>query len=147
MPKRTRPNAVGLLLKRNARLLPLYREAHEQVRLLHDVRRLLPDNIAPHCVAAQLKRGQLILHCDAAAWSTRLRFLAPQLLGALRPTHPGVANIKIKLQISGQPRKPVKRQAHHTAAGARTLSDCARNTASPSLKTALARLAKAVDIV
>jgi len=52
--------------------------------LLSTVQELLPDNSKLHCLSAQLKHDNLIIHADSSGWAAKLRFQLTTLLPTLR---------------------------------------------------------------
>ena len=136
--------SVRHLLKDKPTLKTLELEISAQKALLAEIRRLLPGDLAEHCVAAQQRGPRLVLHTDAAVWATRLRFLATQLLDLLRPEHPTLREIRVKLLISRSPRKHPSRVARRSAVGAAIIHDSAVDTKHPELREALQRLSQAL---
>ncbi len=67
--------------------------SRQQQRLLDQVRSLLPQPLAEHCLHARIQDRRLILHVDSPAWHSRLRFLAPQLLHGLRNLAPHLEQV------------------------------------------------------
>ena len=45
---------------------------------------ILPEELRPHCQVANYRDQKLIVMCDSAAWSTRIRFMEQDLLKKLR---------------------------------------------------------------
>ena len=60
----------------------------QKTKQLHDLNRKilnhLDKDVKAHCRVANLDSGVLTLSTDSAAWSTRIRYSAPELLKALR---------------------------------------------------------------
>jgi len=52
--------------------------------LLSTIQELLPDSNKSHCLSAQLKYDQLVIHADSSAWAAKLRFQLTSLLPTLR---------------------------------------------------------------
>ncbi|MGD1983941.1 MAG: DUF721 domain-containing protein [Chromatiaceae bacterium] len=120
-------------------------ELDAQKALLADVRHCLPDDLAAHCVSARMHDGILVVHTDAAAWATRIRFLAPQLSGVLRPEYPTLRDIKVRLlgdAPRGRPRPATK--ATRSTAAATIIHTSATHATPGPLRDALYRLARAV---
>ena len=59
------PSRFATCLKTNQRSSCFELEISAQKALLAKVRRLLPDDLATHCAAAQLHGPQLVLHTDS----------------------------------------------------------------------------------
>jgi hypothetical protein len=138
------PKSVRRLLKDKPTLKFLELEISAQKALLENVRRLLPGDLADHCVAAQKRDQQLILHTDSPVWATRLRYSSPQLLGLLQPSHSSLREVKIKLVL---PRSVTRRRlpgARHSNTAAAIIHDSAEDTKQPQLREALERLSLAL---
>lgn len=136
--------SVRHLLKDKPTLKVLELEISAQKALLAEIRRLLPGDLADHCVAARLRGPQLVLHADAAVWATRLRFLAAQLLDLLRPEHPSLNEIRVKLLIPRSARSRPAGVARRSDEAAAIIHDCAADTKHPPLREALERLSRAL---
>ena len=106
------PKSVRRLMKDKPTLKFLELEISAQKALLENVRRLLPGDLADHCVAARKRDQQLILHADSPVWATRLRYNSPQLISLLQPSHPSLREIKIKLVLARSDHPPQRFQAH-----------------------------------
>jgi len=140
------PKSVRRLLKDKPTLKFLELEISAQKALLENVRRLLPRDLADHCVAAQKRDQQLILHADSPVWGTRLRYNAPQLLNLLQTSHSSLREVKIKLVL---PRSVTRRTlpgARHSDFAAIIIHDSAEDTKHPQLREALERLSIALKI-
>jgi len=57
-------------------------QAHSN--LLSTVRELLPESSQLHCLSAQLKHDNLVIHTDSSGWAAKLRFQLTTLLPTLR---------------------------------------------------------------
>ena len=137
-----KPKSVRHLLKDKPTLKRLELEVSAQKALLGEVRGLLPDDLAPHCVAARTRQQQLVLYADSPAWATRLRFAAPQLPGLLRSHHPALHEARVRLLISRGAPAPRARKARHSNAAAHIIQQTAMNTREPDLREALLRLSR-----
>ena len=73
-------------------------QAHS--KLLDTIHALLPDNSKSHCLGAQLKYDDLIVHTDSSAWATKLRFQLTALLPTLRrqPGYHGATKVTVRIQ-------------------------------------------------
>jgi len=135
--------SVRHLLKDKPTLKLLELEISAQKALLAEVRRLLPGELADHCVAARKREQLLILHADSAVWATRLRFLAAQIISLLQPDHPALREIKVKLLLPARaPRNAQTRGARHSDIGAAIIHESAVETKHTALRDALERLSK-----
>lgn len=77
------------------------RERTEQLRVV------LPRDLAPHLVAAEVENGRLILVLDSDQWAARARYLGPELketLNAWDVTSFGV-RVLPRAEARGDPRK------------------------------------------
>lgn len=139
-----KPKSVRHLLKDKPTLKRLELEISAQKALLGEVRRLLPGDLAPHCVAACARARQLLIYADSPAWATRLRFFAPQLISLLQSRYPVLTEARVKLLISRGAPAPKPRKARLSDAGACIIQESALNTSEPDLREALLRLSRAL---
>ncbi len=100
--------------------------------------------LRPYCRVANVVDGALILSCDSAAWTTRLRFHAPTLLAALR-AQPELADLReIRVRVTA-PQTPAASAPAHVPYLPRSAADHLMAAAAcievPALKAALLRLA------
>lgn len=137
-----KPKSVRHLLKDKPTLKRLELEISAQKALLGEVRRLLPGDLAPHCVAARAHQRQLVIYADSPAWATRLRFIAPQLPSLLRSHHPTLQEARVRLLISRGAPASRPRKARHSDAAAYIIQQSALNTREPDLREALLRLGR-----
>ena len=138
------PKSVHQLLRDRPTLKRIESEISAQQALLGQVRRLLPEDLAGHCLAARLHDRHMTLHVDSPVWATRLRYLTNQILNLLRPDHPSLQGIKIKLLPARQAPVPGRRTARRSDVAAAIIHDSARDTNSPQLREALQRLSRAL---
>ena len=138
------PKSVRHLLKDKPTLKLLELEISAQKALLAEVRSVLPEDLAAHCVGAQLRDRQLVLHADAAVWATRLRYLAPQLLSLLQIRHPALREVKTRLLHPQLPRAPRRHPARRSDNAAEIIHHSAQDTKHAPLRDALLRLSKAL---
>jgi hypothetical protein len=109
----------------------------------------LPAPLNRHCRVANLSHGVLLLHVDATAWITRLRFHSPRLLDALR-RHPELGIVR-EIQFRTAPvaerhvSPPDPRRRELPAAAAAHLRAAASTLSEPALRAALLRLAGRAD--
>ena len=97
----------------------LLERADQLLRLERAVRAMLDPDLAPRFRVANLRQNRLILLAPTAAWATRLRMAAPQLLGSLRRSgHAGIETIDVR--VGPMPPDPPE------PPGARPLSAAAR---------------------
>lgn len=138
------PKSVRHLLKDKPTLKLLELEISAQKALLAQVCQVLPGDLAAHCVAAQQRDRQLILHADSPVWATRLRYLAPQLLSVLQPAHPTLHQVTVRLLVARTTRQPVHTSARRSDAAAAIIHDSAKDTKQAELREALQRLSHAL---
>jgi hypothetical protein len=108
----------------------------------------LPPAISPHCRAADLKEGTLIIHADSPAWAMRLRYETPTILSFLRQDRALRAlralQIRVSLPEEGRVsawRRPPPRLSEAAAA---CLASSAQAMTDQRLRAALQRLARNV---
>jgi hypothetical protein len=140
-PNRMRATPVRELLTGS----PAVRHALELQRredaLLTRVRDLLAPGARPHCLQATIKDGALTVTVDSAAWATRLRYLAPDLVQGLGTT--GVIAAKIRARpVDRQPiRQTAQRVPRLTAAVVEHLITAADHVSDAGIAEVLRRLA------
>ena len=140
----SRPQSIRGLLKHKPTLKLLELELSAQRAVLVNIRRLLPHDLAEHCINAQRRDQVLVVHTDTPVWATRLRYASIQLLSQLRQTYPELRAIKIRLL---PPRLRPRRRpstARHSDAAAAIIHDSAQDTKQPQLRDALERLSLAL---
>ena len=91
-----------LLDERHRRFTPLQRllsQAAEQRAWTAELRAILPKALQPACQVRALRGDALIVVCLDSAAATRLRLMAPGLVGQLRalPHFMGVERISVKV--------------------------------------------------
>ena len=91
------PTKAASLLTRDPHLSHLARMLHQQQTLLKEVRSLLPEQLARHCLHARISGTRLVLHVDSPAWSSKLRFHSRSLLQSLRSRAPNLRKVSIRL--------------------------------------------------
>ncbi len=74
--------------------------------LLATIQELLPDNSKPHCLSAQLKYDNLVIHADSSGWASKLRFQLATLLPTLR--RQAGYHLATKLTVRVQPQQTSK---------------------------------------
>jgi hypothetical protein len=139
-----RPQSVRQLLDSKPLLQQIERHVAQQQRLLDDVRRVLPAEVSPHCVAAQRDGDILTLHADSPVWAMRLRYLAPGLSSLLQSGSGVPPRIRVRIHVPNARRPTRPHQVRRSDAAAATIRDGAMDIDSPALRAALLRLSKAV---
>ena len=138
------PRPVRRLLKDKPTLRLLELEISARKALLNQVRRLLPENIARHIVAAQKREQDLILHTDSPVWATRLRYNGPQIISLLKSADPSLRNVKVRVFVSRTPTRRRIVPVRHSDIAAAIIHDSAIDTKQPELREALERLSLAL---
>lgn len=138
----TRPRALGQLLVHGAaaRLM-------ERVQLLNSLtvqlRRCLDGELAAHVQVADLGAERLFLQADSAAWATRLRYLAPQLLHCLQQSGLGtLRQIEIRVAPRAETVTPMRDTPVLSATSAAIIAHSAATLPDPALRAAFQRLAR-----
>jgi len=81
-----------------SRLVERAREAGE---LDARVRSLLPEGLGEHVTGAAFHQteGEVVVLVDSAAWASRIRFHAPELVAQLAPRYDGaVTRVRVKVR-------------------------------------------------
>lgn len=136
------PRSVRHLLKDKPALRLLELEISAQKALLNQIRELLPEDLARHCLAAQKRDQLLILHTDSPVWATRLRYNSAHLISLLNSRHPSLREVKIRPVLSRQPTRRRLPPARHSDIAAAIIHDSAQDTKQPDLRKALESLSK-----
>ena len=80
-------------------LSQLVLRAREAGELDARVRSLLPEALAAHVTGAVLHEHTVVVLADSAAWATRIRFHAPELVARLAPRYDGaVTRVQVKVR-------------------------------------------------
>lgn len=80
-------------------LSQLVTRAREAGELDARVRALLPEPLGEHVTGAVLHEDTVVILVDSAAWASRIRFMAPELVGLLAPRYDGVvARVRVKVR-------------------------------------------------
>ncbi|MBQ9260398.1 MAG: DUF721 domain-containing protein [Neisseriaceae bacterium] len=109
-------------------------------QLSHELRKRLPENIAPHCRVACVRDDLLVIYGDNNIVVNRLKMLLPAILNGWTDLPPHIRRHKVLLAPDNQPKKrPNTLTLSETAR--QSLSKTAQNlTHHPQLATALQRL-------
>lgn len=105
----SRLNRVPHITHREPRLLKdllagndlsqLVSRAREAGELDARVRSLLPEALAAHVTGAAFHDDTVVVLVDSAAWASRLRFHAPELVERLAPRYDGaVTRVRVKVR-------------------------------------------------
>jgi hypothetical protein len=80
-------------------LAQLVARARQAGELDARIRTLLPDSLAAHVTGAVLHEDTVVVLVDSAAWASRLRFHAPELVARLAPRYDGVVTrVRVKVR-------------------------------------------------
>lgn len=114
----------------------------QQQQLLKQLRPWLPASLREHCVHAQARRGELLLFVDSPAWSSRLRFLAPQLLiHAVRIVRPQPRRLIVRVLPQAVETRRRRPPALLSGSSAKLIRVAAATVTDDRLRDALRRLA------
>jgi hypothetical protein len=119
-------------------------------RLTHILRRYLDEQLARHCYVGNIKKPTLTILVDSANWATRLRFVAPDLLGKISQDNQlfsGVERINIRILTPSREKedplhRPGPQMSNDNARGIRSLAESIED---PDLQRALNKLARHVS--
>ena len=82
-----KPQLAGKLLRVNSKNNPLYSTlafAHYLCSLEQIITKYLPEPFKHHCQVSSYEYGKLVILCDSASWSSKLRFHTKHLISKLR---------------------------------------------------------------
>jgi len=142
MPSEFRP-IRGLL--KNSAIHPLLNAAHAQNELLTTIRRLLPESLATHCVAAVQSEQGVVLFANTPAWASRIRYLSRNIKQKLRKKGLYVKEIRVRVYIENRRRAPGHahpRQALISPRTAALIASLAEGMTNPEIKTILLNISK-----
>jgi hypothetical protein len=142
MPENTKH--ISNFLRMSQIVSRLLAGVERDARLLDAVRRALDAEVGAHCLHATLEAGHLALATDGPVWALRLRFAAPELLGALRTRGTVAAEVRVRIapasrwgSRTGNAGPPVRL----SPATVTHLREAAAGMDDPDLAAALLRLA------
>jgi hypothetical protein len=137
-----KPQSLGSFFHTDSHLRALLKHVRGHGELLSQVRGQLPEALGPHCQAAHIKDGQLVLFTDSPAWVMRLRFSAAQILAGLRKTHPNLRGLRVRVQLPQHRPQRTKTRAKLSESSRRHLQDTAAALEQGPLQAALKRLSR-----
>ena len=119
-------------------------------RLTHILRRHLDDQLAKHCYVGNIQKPILTILVDSASWATRLRFVAPDLIGKLSEDNQAfkdIERINIKILTPSQEKADAaqKQGPQMNPDNARGIRSLAETIEDPDLQRALNKLARHVS--
>lgn len=145
--KRSGNQSIGQFLRGiksgRGQSLPQTLAAHQALekRLL----RHLPMPVREHCRLGQIRDNTLIIFVDSAAWATRLRFMATQIVKQLQRDDSVTLNrLEVRILPQNMPSTsaaPVRAPARLSVENANLISSLARGVDDDKLSRALQRLA------
>ncbi|MEJ2516354.1 MAG: DciA family protein [Gammaproteobacteria bacterium] len=101
-----RPTRLGDILA-GSKLADLASRARDAESLFHQIKDLLPNPEAAHVTGASRSGDTVVILADSAAWATRIRFHAPELLKWLSPKYDGaVERVKVRVRPEAGARPP-----------------------------------------
>ncbi len=137
------------LARAEGSLARLVARASHRRTLLNQVRELLPEPVAGHCIGVEEHERTLILVMKSPAWATRARYLLPALEPRLRGlVSPAAEKISTRASRgtgtrSGKHRPTAARRSERLSSEAReSIRTAARSISDPELRRALERLAR-----
>jgi hypothetical protein len=135
---------IDELIETNPALRQLGAALAHRDELLRRVRRALPRDIAPHCVAAELDGAALRLLADSGGWATRLRYLTRDLREALRAESLVVSAVEVRvLPPDARTERAAGERAPIRSEGAATcLEQAADGIGDDALRAAMRRLGR-----
>lgn len=125
-------------------LRAIVKKAQQLERINQFLWELLEPELSNHCLVINFNNGYLTIAVDAAAWLVRLKFLAPQLIPALRQ-HALLTELR-QFQFHIQPPnvekpKPYWKKTALPAEHAKMITEIAEHISDDKLRKALLKLA------
>lgn len=124
----------------NQNLRRLTGSIHQIKQLNKRLARILPANTCQHCQISSVSEDSLIVHCESAAWATRIRFEQAKIIKTFKDL--GIKSISIHIHQAKAPHEPTKSVKNLSSKAAESLTQLAEGTTDHKLKSALQRLAK-----
>jgi len=91
--------SVSELIQHSSKTLSqLRKRLDERGKLLLQVRAALPPRLVEYALSAGLQDGVLTLGTDSAAWASRLRYVAPELIDKFRLDY-GVKVERVRVRV------------------------------------------------
>ena len=135
---------VARLLETGA-LARFLQRADQLRRATERIRARLGTPLGAHCEVASRRGDTLVVRTDAAAWASRLRFLAPQVLQALSGIEDwsGLRKLQVIVRPPDPDAKPVPaRRVEMSVQSADLLRHVAEDIQDSALREALLRLSR-----
>jgi hypothetical protein len=137
-----KPQSLGSFFRTDSHLRALLEQLQGQNELLQQVQAQLPEALRPHCHAAHIQDGQLVLFTDSPAWVMRLRFSTAQILTALRTTRPNLRGMRVRVQLPQRRSRRPQGRARLSEDARRHLRETADGLDNGPLQAALERLSR-----
>ena len=140
-----KPPHITRFLSHHRAAAALLAGVERDARLLQATRRLLPEELAPHCLHASLEGERLCLLTDGPVWASRLRFSVPQVLAGLAVGFPSTREVRIRISPASADRQLPATDNCRVALSEETIAHLRQTAASiddPELAAAFLRLAE-----
>ena len=137
--------SVGTLLRADPSLQALLERAREVEETADKVRNALPPQLGTHVRTVRINQKMVVIYADSPAWASRIRYLAGQIIRALRDKGVLVDGVKAAVLVPESPRRTrLKRHKPRrlSAENARLIQASAEAIRDPELKSAMLRLAR-----
>jgi len=135
------PTSLTGVLKSSGTVRDLLSQAQDMQRLLTRVRKHLPSPLESHCLAALIKKRQLILFVDSPAWASRLRYYSRNLKSLLLREGMRVERVSVRVMISDAPQQHKGKAAKKLSTeNASLIRQTAEGIGDEDLSAALKRL-------
>lgn len=138
------PQSIHKIMRKAPSIKQLLKEADADHNRLIQLRQMLPDELASHCVDVHLRNGRLVVYMNSPVWASRLRLLTPKITKEF-----GVRQLFCKVQVvqpnqTSATRSPNFNQVRHSQAAADLINSSATQHSDPEIEAILKRLANAV---
>ncbi len=137
--------SVGTLLRADPSLQALLERAREVEETADKVRNALPPQLGTHVRTVRINQKMVVIYADSPAWASRIRYLAGQIIRALRDKGVLVDGVKAAVLVPESQRRvrlPQRKPRRLSADNARMIQASAEAIQDPGLRTAMLRLAK-----
>lgn len=141
----TKPPHITRFLRQHRAAGALLAGVERDARLLQATRRLLPEELVPHCLHASLDGERLCLLTDGPVWASRLRFSVPQVLAGLAGGFPGAREVRIRISPASADKQMPPARSCPVALSEETVAHLRQTAAcidDPELSAAFLRLAE-----
>jgi len=136
------PDSLSKLLKGHSDLTDVLARAKFLTALADRVAKILPPDIKAHCQLANVRDKTVVMVCDDAAWSSRLRYYRDDILRHLQEEHQlAMTELKIKVTTKPAVASVLPAAAPISDKTSQHLKQIAKHQRDPELAAALKRLA------